>query len=127
MTERTNSLLHDEATILRQIIYQKVPIRKDHNQSAPLDPGVLDALRNKKRQVAISLANRQKRIVLINIFSGSIAAEYYLHLDHLNRIVQGDKTLSRELQDYVATEKRIVIEHEDQSGQIVMSYLKRVA
>jgi len=50
MLERTNSLLHDENTILRQVIYQKVLIRKHNNQAAPFDEGVLDALRNKKRR-----------------------------------------------------------------------------
>ncbi|SDG55221.1 hypothetical protein SAMN05216241_1222 [Limimonas halophila] len=126
MTARTNSLLHDETTILRQVIYQKVLIRKHNSQAAPFDEGVLDALRNKKRQVALSLFNKKNEICLINIFSGSISAEYYLYLDNLHQLVKDDDALAGEIRSYVGNDKRVIIEHEDQSGQILMSYLKRV-
>lgn len=76
--------------------------------------------------MAISLFNKKNGICLINILSGCISAEYFLYLDKLGRLVKDDEALASEIRSYVGNDKRVIIEHEDKSGQILMSYLKRV-
>jgi hypothetical protein len=124
--ERTNSVLNDGTTIRKQLVYQKVLVRQHNVFNAPFDSGIMDALRNKKRQVVLAMFNKKNNILMMNIFSGTVSAEYYLDFDSLEQLVCGNEEAAKELRDYLANDRRLVLEHDDKSGHILVSYLKRV-